>query len=236
MEARQLLSAESDVTDVYGTELASTATRSPREHIVRDIIGGLYEGRYVPGQRLVEADLTRQYDASRGPVREALNWLSAHGIVSLTLQRGAQVRRLSKQEALDVLVVVEPLVGLAARLAATHIGTPKAPALLKGALADLLRFDPSSGSPDHAYARDHFYGTLIRIGGNQELRRIMPRVLIHLVRVQYRAALKPVDETRHADYREIVREVLRGRPNAAQRVARTHIVKTLAAVREAQEP
>jgi DNA-binding FadR family transcriptional regulator len=64
----------------------------------------------------------------------------------------------------------------------------------------------------------------------------MPRVLIHLVRVQYRAALKPVDETRHADYREIVREVLRGRPNAAQRVARTHIVKTLAAVREAHEP
>jgi DNA-binding GntR family transcriptional regulator len=224
------------MTGVYGPELSDAATRSPREHIVGDIIRGLYEGRYVPGQRLVEADLTQQYHASRGPVREALNWLCAHGIVSLTLQRGAQVRRLSKQEALDVLVVVEPLVGLAARLAATHIKTPKAAAMLKGTLADLIRFDPSSGSPDHAYARDRFYGTLIRIGGNQELRRMMPRVLIHLVRAQFRGALKVVDETRHADYREIAREVLRARPNAAQRAARTHIVKTLAAVREAQDP
>jgi DNA-binding GntR family transcriptional regulator len=223
------------MTDVYEPEVSNAATRSSREHIVGDIIRGLYEGRYVPGQRLVEADLTQQYRASRGPVREALNWLAAHGVVSLTLQRGAQVRRLSKQEALDVLVVVEPLVGLAARLAATRIGTPKAAAMLKEALAELIRFDPSSGSPDHAYARDRFYGTLIRIGGNQELRRIMPRVLIHLVRVQYRSALKVVDETRHADYREIVSEVLRARPNAAQRAARAHIVKTLAAVREAQE-
>jgi DNA-binding GntR family transcriptional regulator len=222
------------MTGVYAAEVSNADTRSPREHIVGDIIRGLYEGRYVPGQRLVEADLTQQYHVSRGPVREALNWLSAHGIVSLTLQRGAQVRRLSKQEALDVLVVVEPLVGLAARLAATHIKTPKAAAMLKGALADLTRFDPSSGSPDHAHARDRFYGTLIRIGGNEELRRIMPRVLIHLVRVQYRSALKVVDETRHDDYREIAREVLRARPNSAQRVARTHIVKTLAAVREAQ--
>jgi len=224
------------MTDAYTPELSNESSRSPREQIVRDIIKGLYEGRYVPGQRLVEADLTQQYGASRGPVREALNWLSAHGIVSLTLQRGAQVRRLSKQEALDVLVVVEPLVGLAARLAATHIGTPKAAALLKGALADLTRFDPSSGGPEHAYARDRFYGALIRIGGNEELRRIMPRVLIHLVRVQYRNALKPVDETRHADYREIAREVLRARPDSAQKVARAHIVKTLAAVQEAPEP
>jgi len=27
----------------------------------------------------------------------------------------------------------------------------------------------------NAYARDRFYGTLIRIGRNQELRRMMPR-------------------------------------------------------------
>jgi len=223
------------VTEVYGPELSNAGTRSPREQIVADVIRGLYEGRYVPGQRLVEADLTQHYHASRGPVREALNWLCAHGVVSLTLQRGAQVRRLSKQEALEVLEVVEPLVGLAARLAATHIRMPGAATALKRALADLIRFDPSSGSPDYAYARDRFYGTLIRIGGNQELRRIMPSVLVHLVRVQYRGALKLVDETRHADYREIAREVLRARPNAAQRVARTHIVKTLAAVRTVRD-
>jgi DNA-binding GntR family transcriptional regulator len=83
------------MTDVYGPELANAATRSPREHIVRDIIGGLYEGRYVPGQRLVEADLTRQYDASRGPVREALNWLSARPNAAQRVARTPIVKTLA---------------------------------------------------------------------------------------------------------------------------------------------
>ena len=57
---------------------------SPRERVVRDLIRGLYEGRYKPGQRLIEAQLTATYGISRGPVREALNRLAASGIVVLT--------------------------------------------------------------------------------------------------------------------------------------------------------
>jgi DNA-binding GntR family transcriptional regulator len=112
--------------------------RSPRDLIVRDLIKGLYEGRYLPGQRLVEADLTAHYRVSRGPVREALNWLAAHGIVSLTLQRGAQVRRLSREEAVDILVIVESLIGLAACLAAIRARSSEAAGRLR---QSLLRLD-----------------------------------------------------------------------------------------------
>ncbi len=40
------------------------------------------EGRYAPGQRLslIEADLTREYGVSRGPVREALRRLATEGV------------------------------------------------------------------------------------------------------------------------------------------------------------
>ena len=208
---------------------------SPRDNVVRDIVRGLYEGRYVPGQRLVEGDLTAFYGVSRGPVREALNWLSAEGIVALTPQRGAQVRRLSKNEAIDILVIVESLVGLAARLAAGRITSPGAAQKLKRALKRLIEFDPSSGSLDHAHARDGFYGVLIEIGGNAELRRLMPRVLVHLIRVQYRSTLKVSDAVRHADYGAITKAVLAGQRDRAERGARVHIARAVAALRDSRE-
>jgi DNA-binding GntR family transcriptional regulator len=208
---------------------------SPRDNVVRDIVRGLYEGRYAPGQRLVEGDLTAFYGVSRGPVREALNWLSAEGIVALTPQRGAQVRRLSKNEAIDILVIVESLVGLAARLAAGRITSPGAAQKLKRALKRLIEFDPSSGSPDHAHARDGFYGVLIEIGGNAELRRLMPRVLVHLIRVQYRSTLKVSDAVRHADYGVIAKAVLAAQSDRAETGARVHIARAVAALRDSRE-
>ena len=219
----------SDRTGV--TALHTRESNSSREHIVRDIIRGLYEGRYVPGQRLAEVDLTSHYQTSRGPVREALNWLAAHGIVSLAPQKGAQVRKLSKTEAIDTLMIVEQLVGLAARLAAMRIKRPGAAGILKQALTELVRFNSSNPSPDYVNARDRFYGALLEIGGNAELWRIMPRVLAHLVRVQFRDELSSADNRRHADYRTIAKHVLAGEEAAAERTARAHIAATIAVLR-----
>lgn len=214
--------------DRNAADLPSLESRSPRELIVLDIIKGLYEGRYVPGQRLVEANLTAQYRVSRGPVREALNWLAAHGIVSLTLQRGAQVRRISREEAIDILVVVESLIGLAACLAALRVQSSEGASKLRDALARLEEFDPGSGSSEYAHARDSFYGALMEIAGNAELRRIMPGTLMHLVRVQYRDAVRAANRTRHADYRSIAKAVLTGQAQAAESAARAHIAKMIA--------
>lgn len=202
--------------------------RSPRDLIVRDIIKGLYEGRYLPGQRLVEADLTAHYRVSRGPVREALNWLAAHGIVSLTLQRGAQVRSLSREEAVDILVIVESLIGLTACLAALRARSSEAAARLRQSLLRLDEFEPSSSSSEYAHARDSFYGALLELTGNAELRRITPGTLVHLIRVQYHDALRPTDATRHADYRAIAKAVLAGKPAEAESAARAHIARMIA--------
>lgn len=204
--------------------------RSPRDRIARDIIKGLYEGRYAPGQRLIEAELTAHYRVSRGPVREALNALAAHGIVSLTLQRGAQVRRLSREEAVDILVVLESLIGLAACLAALHARSSEGAGKLREAVARIERFDPASGSSEYASARDSFYGAVLEIAGNAELRRIMPGTLVHLVRVQFRDALRAVDGSRHADYRAIAKAVFAGAAGRAEAAARAHIAKMIAAL------
>ena len=64
--------------------------------VYRGIVDGLYRGRYVPGQRLVEADLTRDFEVGRGSVREALSRLAAEGLVTMNLHRSAVLRQLSR--------------------------------------------------------------------------------------------------------------------------------------------
>jgi len=68
--------------------------------VVDAIVSGIRLGRFVPGQKLVEADLTESIGVSRGPVREALKRLAAEGIVSLTRHRGAYIRVLTRPKSI----------------------------------------------------------------------------------------------------------------------------------------
>ena len=52
---------------------------------MRDVVRGLYEGRYVAGQRLAEPDLMRSYGVARSTVREAIKRLVAEGVLSRTV-------------------------------------------------------------------------------------------------------------------------------------------------------
>jgi DNA-binding GntR family transcriptional regulator len=203
---------------------------SPRERVVRDLIRGLYEGRYQPGQRLVEAQLTATYGISRGPVREALNRLAASGIVVLTPERGAEVRMLSISEAIDTLIVVQGLIGIAARLAAMHIDRPGAAARMEAAVEGLLQFDPASGDAEHAKLRGRFYRALTDTAGNSELSRVLPNVQIHLIRVQFYNVMKATDRTRKKDYRQIADAILAGRASTAEAIAKRHIGRAIEAL------
>ena len=62
------------------------------------ITAGIESGRFVPGQRLTEAELTRQLGVSRGPVREAFKRLAGEGVLDLTRHRGAVVRAQTREE------------------------------------------------------------------------------------------------------------------------------------------
>jgi len=197
---------------------------------VRQVIRGLYDGRYEPGQRLQEAQLTAEFQVSRGPVREALNRLAAMGVVTLTPQRGAQIRRLSVEEAVDILVVVQVLVGTGARLAAERIDRPGAREKLREAFEKLAAFDQFSAASAYAMARNAFYGVITATAGNPELRRILPGVQVHLIRVQFRAAMRNVDRRRHRDYEEIVEAIYVGDSAAAERAARRHIGRSITAL------
>lgn len=186
---------------------------------------GLYQGRYVPGQKLTEADLARRFGVGRGSVREALKRLAAEGIVTVSLHRGASIRALSRQEARDVLEVVEALAVLAARRAAERLDVSKAKTL-----HDMLEALTVAASAPESFEfgrlRDRFYRQLAHISGNEELARLMPAVQTHILRVQFRASGPDADNTRVQDYQAIIEAVLANDGAKAERAMRQHVRRT----------
>ncbi|MCW5952385.1 MAG: GntR family transcriptional regulator [Propionibacteriaceae bacterium] len=80
----------------------------------RDLANGVFH----PRERLVEAELVEKYETTRGAVREALIQLTSEGLVERKPNRGASVRGMTWQEAVEVAQVrlcLEPMcAGLAA--------------------------------------------------------------------------------------------------------------------------
>lgn len=148
------------------------------------------------------------------------------------MQRGARVKILNIDEALDTLVVAQALVSLAARLAAQNISQREARSRLAVAAQNLASFDAASCSADFAMARSRFYATIAGIANNAQLTLLLPNVRIHLIRVQFRAFLQQIDARRHSDYRRISDAVLAGRETEAEQAVRVHFGRAIDALRK----
>jgi DNA-binding GntR family transcriptional regulator len=85
----------------------------------------IVEGRYRPGQRLVEQHIAAEFDLSRTPVREALRRLDSEGLVVIERNRGAIVRTVSMTEIADLYQLRGRLESYAAELAATRASAPE---------------------------------------------------------------------------------------------------------------
>jgi DNA-binding GntR family transcriptional regulator len=197
------------------------------DRVVDAIIRSIRAGSYVPGQRLIEADLTRNYQVSRGPVREALKRLAAEGVLTRTQNRGTYVRALSRVEVRDSLIVLETLVGLMASLAAKQIKEDSNASRMRDAYKRLLAFKDDGGTAAFLDERRSFYDTIVEIGGNHELKRILPLMQIHLLRMQFQSYITPRDrEQQFKEYQAIAESILFANAKRAEKTAALHIRRT----------
>lgn len=85
------------------------------------IRAAVLEGRFPPGMRLKEEELTGLCGMSRTPVREALRRLSIEGLVVATPHQGAQVASLGEGELAEIYALRAMLEAHAAGRAASRI-------------------------------------------------------------------------------------------------------------------
>lgn len=198
---------------------ASSGSNCTSETIVRDVVRGLHQGLYVPGQRLVERDLMQAYGVSRGTVREAVKQLIANGIATYVQYRGAQIRRLTRREAADVFSLIEVILGLAARQAARNIDREGAREGLIACMDAIRTYTDSGDTFDFTRLRNRLFRKVVEISGNADLATIIPRLQVHLVRNR----LAVPKSRRVTGYAEITRQILAGSEDAAEAETRRYV-------------
>lgn len=187
------------------------------------IVHGLERRVFVPGQRLVEADLAARFDVGRNSVREALQRLAAEGVVEILRHKGAAVRALTVQDTMDVLEVAERMTGLLARSAARGVAAGRGSQALALARAlQQLRSADSAQDPDaFARARRSFWRALLELAANRELRRLFPSIHMPIVYAQHPIAA--LQKLRLRDYEAIGQAVAQGREDMADARGMEHV-------------
>ncbi len=191
------------------------------ERVYLGILQGLEDRRYVPGQRLVESDLARQFDVGRNAVREAMQRLSVRGIVDLSRNRSAAIRHLDKEQTHDVLDVAAVMTGLMARTAAKNFDKRQHMPGLDAALRDMDHAASLSDRSAFSRSRRRFYRTLLTIGGNSELQRLYPAIGMHIIYSQYQSA--KLDRVRIVDYKKLSEAIAGGNAAEAERLGVAHV-------------
>ncbi|SFS12630.1 DNA-binding transcriptional regulator, GntR family [Microbacterium sp. cf046] len=100
---------------------ADTAAEESEQKVTDLIRGAIVRGEYAPNQRLIEADLSDTFAASRATVRTALLELANEGLVERLPNKGSRVRAISLDEAIEILEVRIGVEGLCAAKTAASV-------------------------------------------------------------------------------------------------------------------
>ncbi|MFC5994483.1 GntR family transcriptional regulator [Pseudonocardia hispaniensis] len=192
--------------------------------VVQAITEGIRDGLYAPGQRLVESDLTREFGVSRGPLREAFGRLAADGLVVIKPYRGALVRRMSREDIVELFEVREALEGQAARLAAERIDTADHRSRLEGVIAEVHEHRGSSDVSRYMDVNERFHQVIVEIAGNTMLARLLGQLHVQAFRLLYRRLIDVAAKADSIDEHDAVAAaILASDPGNAEQAMREHV-------------
>ena len=219
------------------TEIESlNSPRAPRREAVSAqsvaewLRTGIRRSRFVPGQRLIEADITRATGSSRSKVREALQRLESEGLVQIEEFKGASVRQVTLDEVRQIYRARIALEGISAR-----DFTERASDADKARLAALMD-ELDAAVADAAHDRFNrlnaeWHGLIIDGAGNPQVAGMLARLAIPIQRMLFES-LYSQERLRAANvgHHEVTRAIISGDGVAAEAAVRRHIEEGFEAI------
>lgn len=209
-----------------------TGTKASLQHaeLVDMIAHDIREGFFHPRERLIETEMCGRYGVTRGSVRAALIELTAMGLVEREANRGARVRDVSVDEAIESTEVRLTLQGLAASRAAEN-ATDADRAELEGLLAELQDAVAQGERERNTHANAEISRVIRRIGGHATATRIIESLQnqVQLNWYPYQLPDRRVDSMH--EYERVVAAVVSGDADEALAAAFAHRDNVLAALR-----
>lgn len=180
-------------------------------------------GHFMPSQRLVEAELAGWLGTNRSNVKLALGKLEQEGLVVSEPNRGARVRVISEQEALEILQVRAALESLIARQAAAK-ATPADRTRLRQVLETMREAIDREDFTTYSGQNGQLHAEIRRISGHQTASRLLSTLNSQIVRYQFRTILYPgrIHQSIR-EHGEIVEAICAGDQDRAEKAMRDHL-------------
>lgn len=195
---------------------------------IRDAILG---GTFAPHQRLIEADLSEQFTATRAAVRTALLNLAGEGLVERLPNRGARVRAITVDEAIEIVEVRVGLESLCARKAAERV-TDADIAALEALRTDITAAVARGDLLEYSRLNQEMDRTIQGLSGHVTATQLLDRLRAQSARHQFRLAFHPGRATQSApEHIAIIDAVVARDPDAAEAATRTHLGGIIAVLR-----
>lgn len=207
------------------TEKESTKSENLTEYLIEAIV----EGQLAPGSKISEPELAKQFQVSRGPLREALMRVEGLGLIERIPHIGARVIQLSPTKLVELYAVREALEGMAARLAARNITEIELAGLESLLSTHSTHIDQVEGaSYFHQQGDFDFHYRIIQACHNQQLIGLLCDELYHLLRMyRYqspRSHSRPVEALE--EHKFILRAIRQRDEELAEMLMRRHISRS----------
>ena len=188
----------------------------------------IVRGEILPRQRLIELDLAEQLSVGRAAIRTALDRLVHDGLAVHVPHRGAHVRHIPVEEAVEMMETRAVLEGLAARSAAqlaTAGDIDELNTILKHMQDRLAENDLTGYSEYNAILHDR----IVQLSGNRTVMRLLKKLQASHVRYQYRMVLLPGRaEQSYLEHQAVVDAIAAHEPQLAEEAMKRHLTCSVA--------
>lgn len=187
-------------------------------------------GQIKPGTRMMEIELAESMGVSRTPVREAIRQLEKDNLVTIEPRRGAYVSDISAVDLEDMLIVREPLEGLATFLATSNM-TDEDIELVSKVNEDYEEALREKNKEKMIEADTRFHNLITQGSGNQYLINILLELQEQVLRFRYIyfKSVKRAEEV--VNEHRMILECLRSRnAEEARKYSKEHMKKLREAI------
>ena len=229
------MSAEKNLTGIRRGRPRDTDGGGDKATARDELRKAILAGEYMPGERLVEAQLIERFGVSRFNIRLALQDLSGEGLVEIQRNRGAQVRKITLAETIEITQVRMVLEGLVAGQAAERVTESQASELDEIGL--LMRRAVEAGEfRRYSDLNQRLHGLIRQIAGHATADRLIDTLRAQLARHQFMLSLLPGRPQQSLPQHERVIAAIRERdPASAETAMRDHIASVVEVLRTLEE-
>jgi DNA-binding GntR family transcriptional regulator len=191
----------------------------------------ILDGTFPSGHRLIEVELIEAFATTRGAVRDALVLLETEGYVTRQRNRGASVRSVSLDEAIEAIEVRALVEGMCAGKAAQS-ATPAVHKQLNG-LAKQMKAAVSSGDIiGYERISQEIHACIHSVSPQRTAEGVIAWLRYGSTRYFFSTSIVPGRLARGLqEHLDVIRAIERNQPERAEAAMRAHFASIIEAIR-----